>query len=117
MVINKIHSEVKIQKTITVDSKLNIKSTFKTLEGKEVTGKSFIGKPKFTVDVLNSNYNTDMFIISSKHEGKVLIEGGGKNGETLAYPVSTTKEVEELLKMITDLNRRNTDYNPAKKKK
>ena len=75
-----------------------------------VKASNFIGNPKIAIDALNTTYDTNMFIVSPKHPGKVLIEKGGRNGETVAYPINTTKEVEVFLKAINDFNRVNTEY-------
>ena len=100
---------VSLQKNITIEKELNINSTFKSKNG-QVKASNFIGNPKIAIDALNTTYDTNMFIVSPKHPGKVLIEKGGRNGETVAYPINTTKEVEVFLKAINDFNRVNTEY-------
>jgi len=103
-------SEVEIPKTTVIPKGLNYESTFKAPDGKEVTGKDFIGKPEHTVNVLNNTYNTDVFIYSPKHPNKVIVKNPKSETNDLVFLVRNQAEIEILLQTVSELFSQNTEY-------
>jgi len=102
--------KVEIPKTTVIPENLNYESTFKAPNGKEVTGKDFIGKPEYTVNVLNNTYNTDVFVISKKYPHLVFVKNPKSETNDLYFAIRNQAEINKLLQAVSELFSQNTEY-------